>query len=342
MGLIDEIREQPAVVERLLGRVGPELAGVARSARRAAVDHVFIAARGSSDHAGVYAQYALGAVARLPVGLTAPSLFTRYSRPPRLGRALLVGVSQSGQSPDVVAVVEEARRQGTLTLAITNDGASPLASAAAAVVELGAGPERSIAATKTYTAELAAIAALAVALEDAPAGRAGELGGLPAAMADALGDEVGPAQLGERLAGMEECVVVGRGFQLATSLEWGLKLKELARVRAQAYSAADYAHGPIASFPPGGHLLAVVARGPLYDDVAGLVERLVSERRARAVALAGAPLAGEHLRFPDELPEWLSPLTAILPAQLLTGALTRVRGMDAERPRGLAKVTLTR
>ena len=343
MGLIDEIREQPAVVDRLLRAIPGEARPLIRAMRRTGVDHVLIAARGSSDHAGVYGQYALGIVGRLPVALAAPSIFSRYGRPPRIGRALVIGISQSGQSPDVVAVVSEARRQGALTLGITNDPHSPLATAAASVIDLGAGPERSVAATKTYTAELAAIAILAAAIGDLDADGWRQLHRLPETMAEALGDEDGPAHVAASLGSMDECVVVGRGFNLATAMEWSLKLKELAAVRAQAYSAADYAHGPIASFAPAAHLLAVAARGPLLLDVEQLVERLAVERRARVTVLGGTAIGGGGwLRFPDVLPEWLSPLIAILPAQLLTGALTRLRGMDVERPRGLAKVTLTR
>jgi glutamine---fructose-6-phosphate transaminase (isomerizing) len=341
MALIDEIREQPAVVERLLQRAGHELEPVARLARRNRIDYAFIAARGSSDHAGVYAQYALGGIGGLPVALATPSLFSRYDAAPRLRRCLVVGISQSGQSPDVVAVLEEARRQGARTLAMTNDPASPLAAAAETVLDIGAGPERSIAATKTYTAQLAALAALAVALGPSRE-RHEALARLPQHMAEGLRDEDGPSELAAGYGDMDECIVVGRGYNLATALEWGLKLKELALIRAQAYSAADYAHGPIASFQAGGHVLAVVAHGALHDDVAALLERLTEERRARTLVLAADRAGGATLAFPDRLPEWLSPLLAILPAQLFTAALTEIRGLDAEHPRGLAKVTLTR
>jgi glucosamine--fructose-6-phosphate aminotransferase (isomerizing) len=137
--------------------------------------------------------------------------------------------------------------------------------------------------------------------------------------------------------------VLGRGFNLATAFEWGLKLKELAYVRAQAYSSADFQHGPVASLAPGGDVLAVVARGPLAADTLELIGRLRDERRARVLVLAGEPLPGaDHLPFPDTLPEWLSPLVDIIPAQLFTAALARAKGLDVERPRGLKKVTLTR
>lgn len=343
MALIDEINEQPAVAERLLRTVSVALPPIVDAVRRLGCDHVFIAARGSSDNCAVYAQYALGGVGGLPVALATPSLFSRYSQPPRLGRVLVMGISQSGRSPDIVSVIEEARRQGALSVAITNDGASPLAAAATHVLELGAGQERSVAATKTYTAQLLTVASLAAALGNASKHDLDSLQRVPDAMAAALAGSVEAARLAEEHRDMDDCVVLGRGYNLATALEWALKLKELALVRAQAYSSADYAHGPVASLSRGSRLLAVIARGPLADDMRAFVARLASKRGAQALTIAAEPTRGAaSLPFADDLPEWLSPITAILPAQLFTAELARAKGLDAEHPRGLRKVTLTR
>lgn len=344
MGLIDEIREQPAVVERLVTTLPARLEPIATAVRRDGIEHVMIAGRGSSDHAAVYAVYALGAMAGMPVALAAPSLTSRYGRAPRLRRSLVIGISQSGRSPDIVSVLEEGRRQGALTLAITNAPDSPLAEAAGEVVDLQAGPERSIAATKTYTAQLAAVAVLASVLGDLPTEDRDALRAIPDVMARTLDTEdatVESSALDARE--MRSSVVIGRGFNLATSLEWALKLKELAGVHAQAYSTADFEHGPVASLEDGGHLLAVRARGPLAADLDALLTRLVDERKVRAIVVADeAPVAGAWLPFPAGVPEWLSPLVAILPAQRYVAAVTRARGLDEERPRGLRKVTLTR
>lgn len=341
MGLSDEIGAQPAISERLLEELPAELEPLAAAAGKGRVSHVMIAARGTSDHAAIYAQYALGALARLPVALATPSLFSRYARPPKLTGALVIGISQSGRSPDVVAVVEEARRQGALTVAITNDPASALAAAAQHPLDLRAGKELSVAATKTYTAELLTIAMLAVALSDEADDREA-LHRVPDAQRAALAHADRASALADAHAGLADCAVLGRGFNLATAFEWALKLKELAYVRAQAYSSADFQHGPVASLAPGGDILAVVAHGPLAADTGDLVARLRRDRRARVLVLAGEPLPGaDHLRFPDTLPEWLSPLVDIIPAQLFTAALARAKGLDVEQPRGLKKVTLT-
>jgi len=342
MGLTEEIGAQPGIAERLLRELPADLAPLAAAARQSQIRYVLVAARGSSDHAAIYAQYALGALARLPVALATPSLFSRYASPPRLDGALVIAISQSGQSPDVVAVIEEARRQGALTAAMTNDPASPLAAAAQHALDLRAGEELSVAATKTYTAELLVIAMLAVALGEAGHIEQEALRRVPDAQSAALELADRAFELADAHAGLADCVVLGRGFNLATAFEWALKLKELAYVRAQAYSSADFQHGPVASLAPGGDVLAVVASGPLAADTAELVARMRKDRSARVLVLAQDPLPGaDHLPFPDTLPEWLSPLVDIIPAQLFTAALARAKGLDVEQPRGLKKVTRT-
>jgi glucosamine--fructose-6-phosphate aminotransferase (isomerizing) len=343
VALRDEIGEQPAVVERLLDEGVASCRPIVAAARKAGVEYVVIAARGTSDHAAIYAQYAFGAVARAPVALATPSLLTRYGVAPRVGRALVLGISQSGRSPDIVAVLADARRQGAVTAALTNDPTSPLADAAQHVVPLLAGPEASVAATKTYTASLAIVAMLAALLvgDRLPE----ELLRVPDRMRRALAAEPMVAAQAGAHRSMEEAVVLGRGFNLATALEWALKLKELAYVRAQAYSTADFQHGPSASLPPGGQLLAVSARGSMRRELLGVLRRMRAERGTRVLLVSGeagdARRAEAHLPFPDDLPEWLSPLVAILPLQLFCYHLARAKGIDVEAPRGLTKVTLT-
>jgi glucosamine--fructose-6-phosphate aminotransferase (isomerizing) len=347
VSLLAEIGEQPAVAERLLSAGRRAVEALADEARDRQVAYVLVAARGSSDHAAVYAGYALGVLARLPVALAQPSVISRYGSHPRIANALAIGISQSGRSPDVVSVLAEATRQGAVTAAITNDPASPLAGVARHVIDLGAGPELAVAATKTYTAQLLAVAMLAAALSESSATAWAALSRLPDAMAGALALDTEAAALAQDRATMEECVVLGRGYHLATALEWALKVKELAYVRAQGYSTADFQHGPVASLPRSGDILAVNGGGPLTEELLDLVAVLGREREARVLLVApeeeAAPLPGvAQLAVPGRLPEWLTPITAILPAQLFTYHLARARGCDTESPRGLQKVTLTR
>ncbi|MFL5800340.1 MAG: SIS domain-containing protein [Roseiflexaceae bacterium] len=339
--LEQEINSQPEVVARLLDRELERAARIVAQLPRFA--YALIAARGTSDHAAAYAKYAWAALAGYPVALATPSLHTLYGTPPRLDEALVVGVSQSGQSPDIVAVLEEGRRQGRPTLAITNDGTSPLAAAADHVIELHAGPERSVAATKTYTAQLVVMALLAAAWSGQPE-RLDELRRLPAALAATLEASAPVAQRAERYRYMEQCVVIGRGYNFATAFELALKLKELTYVMAIAYSSADFRHGPIATIAEGLPVILLMPQGAAFADMLDLAEDL----RARGAELliatdapAAHPLATTLLPMAGDLPEWLSPITAIVPGQALALHLALVKGFDPDRPRGLQKVTRT-
>src|SRR5450759_471861 len=328
--LLREIAEQPESLRHLLTDGASEVEAIAHSLRARAVRHVVIAARGSSDNAARYAQYVFGAFNRLTVTLATPSLFTRYLTPPRMDDALVVGISQSGESPDLVAVVEEGRRQGCATLAITNAAGSPLTEVADHTLLLRAGPERSVAATKTYTAQLLALAMLSAAVGD-DSRRREELQAVPSHVAAALAD-----------AG--HGVVTGRGFNYATAFEISLKAKELAYVAVEPYSAADFQHGPIALIDTGFAAIVVNMAGAVSQEVEELL-RAITARGARPVVLSNLDsslsLALAPLRLPAGIPEWLSPIAAVVPGQLLAFHLSRHRGFDPDQPRGLSKVTRT-
>lgn len=340
--LDQEIHSQPAVVARLLKQELPHLQGIAQALPP--FDYVLIAARGSSDHAALYAKYAWATLVGYPVALAAPSVQTIYHAAPRLAGALVVGISQSGQSPDIIAVLEEARKQGRPTLAITNDGASPLAAIAEHVIELHAGPERSVAATKTYTAELAVIAALAAIWSGQPQHLA-DLQRLPAALETTLQGASEVAQRVERYRYMDHCAIIGRGYNYSTSFELALKLKELTYVNAAAYSSADFRHGPIATIDSGFPVILAMPAGMVLDDMLDLAGAL-QQRGAELIVISDAPQALALARTPLPLsvsvPEWLSPLTAVLPGQLFALHLTLAKGFDPDVPRGLQKVTRTR
>jgi glutamine---fructose-6-phosphate transaminase (isomerizing) len=345
MGLRDEILEQPAVVRRLLAEGRGQIESIAASLRNHPIEHVVIAARGTSDHAAIYAQYVFGARQRLPVALAAPSLISLYGVEPQFSRSLVIGISQSGESPDVVGVIAAARGQGVPTIAITNTPGSPLATAADHAIDLLAGREQAIAATKTYTAELTAVAMLSAALaQDAEAFAA--LDAVPAAVEAALETEGDAARAAGSRSAMAGCVVLGRGFEYATARELALKLKELARIIADPYSSADFQHGPLALVEPGFPVLAVAPSGAAAP---GLLELLGTLRTAHGADLivisdrADALAAGAAgLALPAGLPDWLMPIASIVPGQLLAFHLARAKGLDPDSPRHIRKVTLTR
>jgi glucosamine--fructose-6-phosphate aminotransferase (isomerizing) len=345
MSLKSEIFSQPTVLGHMLQHQMGGVQEIARAIQERGAGYVFLAARGTSDHAGLYAKYLWGSFNRLPVALAAPSLFSIYNEPPALKNALVLGISQSGQSPDVVSVVDEGRRQGVPTLVITNDLGSPLAQAAEFVIGLGAGPEKAVAATKTYTAQLMAIAMLSVALSG-DSSLLADLQRVPTLVQQALALDATIERVAERYRYMQQCVVLGRGYNYATAFEWSLKLKELAYVVAAPYSSADFRHGPVAIVTHGFPVLAVVPGGAVFDDMMALLSTLVRERQVELLALANEEkalaLAHTPLRLPSDLPEWLSPLVSIVPAQLFSYHLTRAKGYNTETPRGLSKVTLTR
>jgi glucosamine--fructose-6-phosphate aminotransferase (isomerizing) len=345
MGLRDEILEQPAAVQRLLDAAPAAFAPISAAVQARRPRFAVIAARGTSDNAGIYAQYLLAIRNGLVVALAAPSTVTLYGARPNMAGALVVGISQSGRSPDIVAVVEEARRQGAMTVALTNDADSPLADTADHVVDVRAGPERATAATKTYTTELLAAALLSTALDPSSSSETAELAGLPALLAAALTAEAHARELAATHVKRQRAVVLGRGYSYASAREWALKLQEMALVAAMAYSAADFEHGPLALAEPGLPVLAVAPSGTDLDAQLDLLTSLKADLGARLLVISDAPAAreiDEGLALPDGIPPWLAPIVEIVPAQLYAYHLTVARGLDPEHPRTINKVTETR
>jgi len=344
MTLHSEIFEQPERLASLLDKQKQTVLEIAKAIQSRNVQYAFLAARGTSDNAGRYANYLWGAHNKLPLALATPSLFTYYQSPPRLRGALVIGVSQSGQSPDIVSVIEEGKKQGCLTLAITNIPDSPLAQAADLVLDVQAGAEKAVAATKTYTTELMAIAMISAALNNSEE-HWKQLASVSewAKQTLALDHEI--AQMTERYRYMSHCVVLGRGFNYATAFEWALKLKELTYVSAEPYSSADFQHGPIAMVEGGFPILAVAPSGKVLASMKDMLTRLRREKEAELVVISDdvdtLALAQSPIQLPPQVPEWLTPLVSILPAQLFACHLTQVKGYDPETPRSITKVTET-
>jgi glucosamine--fructose-6-phosphate aminotransferase (isomerizing) len=339
-----EIREQPEIIRTQIARGRAASDAVAQAIRAFNPKSVVIAARGSSDNAARYAQYVFGAHNRLTVALAAPSLFTIYGAEPSLAGMLVIGVSQSGQSPDIAAVVQAGARQGAMTVAITNDPASPLAKSAAHCLPLYAGEERAVAATKTYTSQLVALAMLSASLEVSES-RWADITALPEHAANAIASSPPAEPLASRFRYAERFVVIGRGFNYATAFEVALKLKETSYVVAEPYSSADFRHGPAALLEKGFPVVLIAPSGGVVEDVAGLFA-LLDERRTEVVAISDQASildrARTRLPVPANVPEWLSPVVTVIPGQLFALGLATTRGLDPDAPRGLSKVTHTR
>lgn len=332
-----EIAEIPAAAARLLAANGPELARI--GARLRALDPPFLAtvARGSSDHAAFYLKYAVELAAGVPVASVGPSVVSVYARPLRLAGAACLAISQSGASPDIVAMLRAARDAGALTLALTNAEGAPLARAAEFGLPLHAGPERSVAATKSFTGSVVAgLALLAEWRQDA--GLAAAVAALPDAMAQALGQDWGA--LAGRLAGAGSAYVLGRGPGLAIAAEMALKLKETCGLHAEAHSAAEVLHGPAALVRTGFPVLVLAVQDAARAHVLATAARLAGQ--GADVFVTGADVAGAvTLPAPPPLHPLVDPLVAVVAFYAMAEGLARRRGLDPDRPFALQKVTAT-
>jgi glucosamine--fructose-6-phosphate aminotransferase (isomerizing) len=332
--MASDMAAQPQVLRGLAARRS-EVLGSLRGLRPAGV---VVVARGSSDYAAVFGRYLFEAATGRPAALAAPSLNTLYRLEPRLEGWLAVAVSQSGRTPEIATVLEAYARAGARTVAVTNDDKSPLAEAADHQLALGAGEERAVPATKTFTAQLAAIALIAQALGPVPWSDA-EWKLLPAAVEEVLGDSEPAERAASSLGAAHELVAVGRGYLMCVALEAALKLREAARVRAEGWSAADFRHGPVTVAGADLPLLAVSAAGPAAADVEALAASL---EQAGTPVLRLADRSGVPLPYPAGLAEPLAAIPAVVRAQQLALALALRRGVDPDEPPGLRKVTPTR
>ena len=342
--IYSEIHEQPQSLARLLEGERENVRALAATIRDHEIHYVLIAARGTSDNAGRYANYLFGSFNGLPVALATPSLYTIYHRPPKLRNALVIGISQSGKSPDIVSVLEDARQQGELTLAITNDAYSDLAGQADHIVQLHAGEETSIAATKTYTAELLVVAMLAAHLAQEKE-RIAEIEEIPEQVSKILEINKSVAAQAARYRYMRDCVVIGRGYNYATAFELALKLKELTYTIAEPYSSADFLHGPLALIEDGFPAIVIAPSGAMLPELRSFIKTL-NDRDAETIVISDDSRVLEmgRIKFPllASAPEWLSPITAIIPGQLLAMHLAHAKDYAPDHPRGLRKVTETR
>ena len=342
MSLRTEIAEQSRVVRRLLDEGWPDARALGRALAR--VEHITLVARGSSDNAATYGKYLLESIAGVVTALAAPSLITRYDAPPSYARGAVIGISQSGASPDVAAVVAEGRRAGAVTVAITNQPRSALGRSAEHVFALRAGREREVAATKTFTATCVALALIAATTAEARGRSALSLAGLAEAVDEAVASEEDATRVGRGIGRAPALVVLGRGYLYPAALETALKIKELARVWAEPYSSADFAHGPRTLLQRGMPVLLLSARGATESEARALAGS-VGERGARLYAITNDERVAERARaavmLRSPLSETLVPISFVVAGQQLAVAVARRHGRDPERPAGLAKVTKT-
>jgi len=339
--MMKEIHQQPQVLARTLEREVGRARRLARALAGRDIRLVVLAARGSSDNAALFGRYLIEIVTGIPVSLAAPSVHTLYRSRLRLSGALVVGISQSGESTDVNRVVAECRRRGAFAVGITNEAGSALTRIADETFLVRAGRERSVAATKTYVGQLLVFYLLAAALQ----GRNGWPGleRVPDLAERALRLSPRIAELVERYRFMDRCVVVGRGLNYANAYELAIKLMETCYVVADRFSTADLLHGPVAMVEKGFPVLAFAPPGRAFRDTSRVLHRL-RRMGADTVVISDARSALERATSPirmPRIPELLTPIPYAVPAQLFSAHLSEVKGLSPDKPRSLAKVTRT-
>ena len=364
--MLREIHEQPAAIQRTLNSTLTAVRHVASEIKRRDIQLVLLAARGTSDHAALYAQYLFQYVNGIPVALATPSLATLYGASLQLKHTLVIGISQSGESPDIAEVLVQARTAGALTVAITNHDGSLLTTTAEYALLCHAGPELSVAATKTYTTTCAVLAMLSAYM----------MGGdilqdyieqIPESVTAALKSEKRIMQIAARYVYARDCVVLGRAFQYSNARETALKLEETCYIVATPFSTADFRHGPAALIERGLPVLVFAPPGVTHADSLALLhwlrehgaDSLVIGEEERLLELATIPVQltlpsfdakminrTSHGNEPTKaigtrIAELLAPFAYIIPGQLLAHYIALQKGLHPDQPRSLTKVTRT-
>ena len=353
--MIEEVRQQPAALERTLRSELAHIQALQRAVAGKKPRFIVLVARGTSDNAAQFGRYLLEITTGIPVSLSAPSIFTLYKADVNLADSLVVAISQSGESTDTNLVLERARARGALTVGITNEAGSTLAHICDHAFLVRAGKEKSVAATKTYTGQLLALYLLAHALGGAV--RIEDLHRLPERTAAALKLEHEVAAAAQRYRFIEHALVVGRGLNYSNAFEFALKLMETCYVVAERFSSADLLHGPIAMLEAGFPVFLFAPPGVTWPGLRQLIARLTEiktetliitdESNRRAVKQIGGERLAHKICIPVDLAydpgpaDIFTPIPYIVPAQLFAGWLAHVKGLDPDRPRALKKVTQT-
>jgi glucosamine--fructose-6-phosphate aminotransferase (isomerizing) len=340
--MLAEIQQQPVALERTIKREGHRIERFADSLKKRGIRLIVLVARGSSDNAALFGRYLLEISTGIPVSLAAPAVHTLYRAKLDLRDALVIGISQSGEGADINLVLENTRRSGAATLAITNEAGSEMTRIADETFLIHAGRERSVAATKTYTGQLMIFHLLASALNGSKG--ADEIKRLPELASRSLDLRPQVEEMVERYAFMDHCVVVGRGLNYANAYEFAIKLMETCYVVAERFSSADFLHGPIAMVERDFPAFLFAPRGKTLRGMKELLSKLTS-LGAETVVISSEDAvlksATRALRISERMSEMLSPIPYIIPAQLFAALLAEAKGLSPDRPRSLAKVTRT-
>jgi len=341
--MLEEIRQQPEVLARILQQEGRKIRELGKTLQKREVRLIILVARGSSDNAAQFGRYLLEIATGIPVSLAAPSVYTLYGAKLHLNRALVVGVSQSGEGEDINRVLAEARAAGAFTIGITNEPDSTMVRTVDGPLLIHGGREQSVAATKTFTGQMMIFYLLAEALAGATAATKG-YEAIPDLCARTLAHEATVRELAPRYTFMENCVVIGRGLLYGNAFELALKLMETCYVVAERFSSADFFHGPLAMVERHFPVILFACPGPMMPGIKLLAQRL-QELHAETLAITSdeelASFCSRTVRMLPGISEFLAPIPYIIPGQLLAALLAETKGLNPDEPRALSKVTRT-
>ncbi len=340
--MLDEIAAQPEALNRTIAAERGKIAKLGKFLKHRDINLIVLVARGSSDNAALFGRYLLEITTGIPVSLSAPSVHTLYQSKLKLERALVIGVSQSGEGEDINLVLDNARKCGANTVGITNEPASSMAALVDEILVMHGGRERSVAATKTFTGQMLLFYMLAAELGEDQ--RKLNFEAIPDFAASALEQKPAILELVQRYVFMENCVVVGRGLAYANAYELALKLMETCYVVAERFSSADFLHGPLAMVERHFPVILFAPPGVMLPGVKDLIRRL-QELHADTLAitadLEAASLCSRSIIMPKEIDEFLAPIPYIIPGQLFAALLAEAKGLNPDAPRSLSKVTRT-
>ncbi len=343
--LFNEISEQPRVLKEALAVNADTLSSIAKEFKDTGLDSIYFAARGTSDHACVYAQYLFAIYAGIPCTLSTPSVVSKYGAKMNFSNSAVIGVSQSGKAEDVLCMIRQANEQGKLTVAVTNDAESTMAKEAKYHLYCNAGPEESIAATKTFTAQMYLLARLCQAISGSS-----ELSDILDKVSDGAADLLSymPDTLtavAEKYKNADNIFILGRGLTYPIALEGALKILETNRLRVKGAAISDFYHGPIAQIQDGTLSIVLAAKGPVYDDAMAMIHRLDSMNADVLVLTDDEELAAKRsnsLLVPYMGSDVAAPYVMAITMQLLAYKLTEARGISPDHSNVLKKITITK
>ena len=342
--MMKEIGSQPDVLEKVLLENSEQVKKLCSEIKNRKIKFLYMAARGTSDHAAVYTKYIMETHTGIPVAFAAPSVITVYGGKPNLADALVVGISQSGKAEDVLEVIRHARLQGALTASITNYDSSPLAVESEYHFRCYAGEEKSVAATKTFTAQMMVMAMITAELSGND-NLLNELRQVPAKLSELIKETDYIDKVAGKFKAMEECFVLSRGTNYSIALEGALKIQETCYVRAKAYAISDFYHGPLALLDDEIPVFVIAPKGKISGDAKALM-RVLNKYGIQTVAVTNdisiSKTASLVISIPKGITDFTSPFLSAVAMQIFACRLSIAKGLDPDNPRNIKKVTITR